>query len=341
MRLQQIKWTVITIFSILILTGGLACWMIFTPLCQTGEPTYIYVDSDDDIDSIYTKLEQHARPIQLVGFKMLTNFTGYGEKVRTGKFEMGSGLNTLTIFRNMRNKYQVPVRLTIPNVRTLEKLAAKLEKLIEPDSTAIINYLRNDSICKQYGYTRETMPCVFIPNTYEVYWDITTEQLVKRMQKESKKYWNEERLQKAKAQGLTPNEVITLASIVDQETANNGEKPAIAGMYLNRIRKDMLLQADPTVKFALQQFGLRRILHEHLTVDSPYNTYRYKGLPPGPIAIPAMASIEAVLNAEKNDYLYMCAKEDFSGTHNFAATYSEHLRNARKYTKALDQRGIK
>ena len=341
MRFQQIKKIAVIFSTIIILIGGIVCWMIFTPICQTDEATYVYVDSDDDIDSIYIKLEQHSRPLQMAGFKMLTNFSGYGERVRTGKFEMGNGLNTLTVFRNMRNKFQVPVRLIVPNVRTMEKLAAKLDKLIEPDSAAIINYLRNDSICKKYGYTRETMSCIFIPNTYEVYWDITPEQLVKRMQKESKIYWNEERKQKAEAQGLTPNEVITLASIVDQETANNGEKPAIAGMYLNRIRKGMLLQADPTVKFALQQFGLRRILHEHLMVDSPYNTYRYKGLPPGPIAIPAIASIEAVLNAEKNDYIYMCAKEDFSGTHNFAATYGEHLRNARKYTKALDKRGIK
>ena len=341
MRFQQIKKIAVIFSTIIILIGGIVCWMIFTPICQTDEATYVYVDSDDDIDSIYIKLEQHSRPLQMAGFKMLTNFSGYGERVRTGKFEMGNGLNTLTVFRNMRNKFQVPVRLIVPNVRTMEKLAAKLDKLIEPDSAAIINYLRNDSICKKYGYTRETMSCIFIPNTYEVYWDITPEQLVKRMQKESKIYWNEERKQKAEAQGLTPNEVITLASIVDQETANNGEKPAIAGMYLNRIRKGMLLQADPTVKFALQQFGLRRILHEHLMVDSPYNTYLYKGLPPGPIAIPAIASIEAVLNAEKNDYIYMCAKEDFSGTHNFAATYGEHLRNARKYTKALDKRGIK
>ena len=341
MRLEKIKYAALIFVMLLIVLTGVASWMLFTPIARHQEATYIYIDSDDDIDSIYSKMTINARPMQMFGFKMLTNFTGYGEQVRTGKYDMGSQLSTQAVFRNLKNKFQVPVRLIIPNVRTLEKLVAKIANYIEPDSAALISYLRNDSICHHYGYSRETMSCVFLPNTYEVYWDITPEQLVRRMQKESNKFWTEERQSKAKGIGLTPTEAITLASIVDQETANNGEKPAIAGMYLNRIRKGMLLQADPTVKFALQEFGLRRILHAHLMVDSPYNTYRYKGLPPGPISIPAISSIEAVLNAEKNDYLYMCAKEDFSGTHNFAATYGEHLRNARKYTKALDNRGIK
>ena len=341
MTSEKIKRALLAFSFILLIAAGVACWMVFAPISKGQEACYIYVDSDDDIDSIYHKVSANARPMQMAGFKMLTAFTGYGEKIRTGKYDMGSQLSTQTVFRNMRNKFQVPVRLVVPNVRTVERLVSKLEKFIEPDSAALIAYLRNDSVCRAYGYARETLSCLFLPNTYEVYWDITPEQLLKRMQKESKKFWNEERKQKAEQQGLTPVEAITLASIVDQETANNGEKPAIAGMYLNRLRKGMLLQADPTVKFALQEFGLRRILHAHLMVDSPYNTYRYKGLPPGPISIPAISSIEAVLNAENNDYLYMCAKEDFSGTHNFAATYGEHLRNARKYTQALDKRGIK
>ena len=341
MRNQKIKLTLAIIASILLAIIATAYWMICSSLSSTQDHAYIYIDADDNLDSIHVKLDETVRPAQMVGFKILSYTTGYGERVRTGKYEIGNGLSTLDVFRNLRNKNQVPVRLTIPNVRTLERLSAKLARYIEPDSTALITYLRDSTHCQNLGHTIATIPCIFIPNTYEVYWDITPEQLVKRMKKESDKFWTDERLRKAKKQGLNSNEVITLASIVDQETANNGEKPAIAGMYLNRLRKDMLLQADPTVKFALQQFGLRRILHAHLTVDSPYYTYRYIGLPPGPISIPAMSSIEAVLNAENNDYVYMCAKEDFSGTHNFAVTYDEHLRNARKYTKALNQRGIK
>ena len=161
------------------------------------------------------------------------------------------------------------------------------------------------------------------------------------MKRESEKFWTTVRKNKAEKARLTPEEVITLASIVEKETANNQEKPDIAGLYLNRLRRGMKLQADPTVKFALQDFGLRRILNKHLTCDSPYNTYVYAGLPPGPICLPSIASIDAVLNHTEHNYIYMCAKEDFSGTHNFAATYEEHKANARKYVQALNERGIK
>lgn len=194
---------------------------------------------------------------------------------------------------------------------------------------------------KDWGVTPETAACLFIPNTYEVYWDITPAKLLQRMKREHDAYWTENRKKLAEKAGLTTNEVYTLASIVEQESANEKERPMIAGMYLNRLRQGMKLQADPTVKFALGNFGLRRILHEHLIVDSPYNTYQHEGLPVGPICIPSQNAIESVLHYAPHDYLYMCAKEDFSGTHNFAKTYAEHLMNARKYTDALNKRGIK
>jgi UPF0755 protein len=167
------------------------------------------------------------------------------------------------------------------------------------------------------------------------------ERLIEKMKTESKFFWNAERTRKAKALGLTPDEVITLASIVDEETANNAEKPMIAGMYYNRYRQDMPLQADPTVKFALKDFEIKRIYNNMLDVESPYNTYRNKGLPPGPIRIPSVAGIDAVLNLVKHNYLYMCAKEDFSGYHNFAVTNAQHAANARRYQQALNQRGIR
>ena len=209
------------------------------------------------------------------------------------------------------------------------------------DSAVVAQHFADSAFCRQYGYDTATMACLFIPNTYEVYWNTSLEDFMKRMQKENTIFWNKERLRLAEATGLTPNEVVTLASIVDEETANNAEKPMVAGMYINRLRTGMPLQADPTVKFALHDFSLRRIYHNHLNVESPYNTYRNTGLPPGPIRIPSIAGIDAVLNHVKHDYLYMCAKEDFSGTHNFARTYREHLANAAKYSKALNQRGIK
>jgi len=182
---------------------------------------------------------------------------------------------------------------------------------------------------------------LFVPNTYDVYWNMSVEGLMQRMVKEHEHFWQGDREAKAATLQLTPVEVCTLASIIDEETANNQEKPMIAGMYLNRLKSDMPLQADPTIKFALKQFALKRIWQKLLQTDSPYNTYKNTGLPPGPIKIASIRGIDAVLNAVSHDYLYMCAKEDFSGTHNFARTYQEHLQNAARYTKALNERGIK
>ena len=209
------------------------------------------------------------------------------------------------------------------------------------DSSNLARLLMDSTYCAQIGYSTETLPCLFIPNTYEVYWTMTPEAFVKRMQKEHDRFWNKERKAKAQSIGLTPEEVVTLASIVEEETANNAEKPMVAGLYMNRLHAEMPLQADPTVKFALQDFGLRRILHAHLETESPYNTYKHTGLPPGPIRIPSIQGIESVLNYTRHDYLYMCAKEDFSGTHNFAATFTQHLANARKYQQELNRRKIK
>ena len=180
-----------------------------------------------------------------------------------------------------------------------------------------------------------------IPNTYEMYWDVSADNFLLRMKKENDNFWNKERQTKAQTLGLNANQVATLASIVDSESAYNPEKPRIAGLYINRIKKGMLLQSDPTVIYAIGDFTIRRVLNRHLEADSPYNTYKYKGLPPGPIRIPSIAGLDAVLNHENNNYLYMCAKEDFSGSHNFAVTYAEHQANARRYVKALNERGIK
>ena len=341
MKNRTLKIALAIISIIVVGAAAISYWICFGTFSSHTEHTYLYIDKDDNIDSVYTKIEEAGAPQQMLGFKLLSNILGYDEAVKTGKYEIGNHLTTIDIIRNLRNKHQVPVRLTIPNVRTMSRLSYKLAKSIEPDSAELMQCFTDSAFCEKYHSTPATISCLFLPNTYEVYWDITPEQLATKMEKESMKFWSKERRAKADSLEMTLTEVMTLASIVDQETANNAEKPKIAGMYLNRLKKGMLLQADPTVKFALQQFSLRRILHEHLKFDSPYNTYIYKGLPPGPISIPALSSIEAVLNADPNDYLFMCAKEDFSGTHNFASTYSEHLKNARKYTRALNARGIK
>ena len=233
------------------------------------------------------------------------------------------------------------MNLTIGNVRTLDRLARNVGKQLMIDSAGIAGVINDSLLQQRLGYSKATIACLFIPETYQVYWNMSVEGFPSNgCRKNIRSSGIRERLNKAKAIGMTQEEVCTLASIVEEETNNNQEKPMIAGLYINRIHAGMPLQADPTIKFALQDFSLRRIANAHLTIDSPYNTYRNLGLPPGPIRIPTPIGIDAVLNYTRHNYIYMCAKEDFSGTHNFAANYAEHMKNARKYWKALNERKI-
>ena len=308
---------------------------------QSDKTEYVYIDDNDDMDSLSEKFESFASGRAILTFKVLARHSGYADHLRTGRYAIQPGENTVTVFRHLKNGFQEPVMLTIPESRTMDRLAVSLSKKLMLDSTMVAILLRDPSYCAKQGYDTATIACLFVPNTYEVYWNTSLDNLLARMKKEHDHFWNADRLAKAQAIGLTPNEVCTLASIIDEETANNAEKPMIAGMYLNRLKTGMPLQADPTIKFALQDFALKRIYHNMLTIDSPYNTYQNTGLPPGPIKIASVKGIDAVLNRVDHNYLYMCAKEDFSGTHNFAATYQEHLRNANKYARALNERGIK
>lgn len=317
------------------------CYFLFSSISTAPETSYIYIDGDDNIDSVSVKVDQVSNTIGLAAFKTLARHTGYAKHIRTGRYALDADMGSLTFFRNLRNGHQSAVKLTIPSVRTKERLAEELCSKIMIDADNMINALNDNSLCQKYGLDTASIVSMFIPNTYEVYWDTSLDKLFERMKTESDNFWDGSRLAQAKTLELTPLQVITIASIIDEETANNGEKPMIAGMYYNRLKQGMPLQADPTIKFALKQFELRRIYNKLLLVDSPYNTYRNVGLPPGPIRIPSVAGIDAVLNLVHHDYLYMCAKEDFSGTHNFAKTYAEHLQNAAKYSKALDQRNIK
>lgn len=315
-------------------------YFLFSAMTADSSTHYIYVDSDDNVDSVFNKLETISRKPALSAFKTLVRHSSYAENIREGRFEIKPGNGAFVVFRKLKNGLQSPVNLTIPSVRTPEKLAEAVAGKMMFSEAELLKALSDESVYKKYGYDKETIMCMFIPNTYSLYWNSDVDKFLKKMNEESKKFWTFERTNKAKAMGLTKDEVITLASIVDEETANSKEKPMVAGMYYNRLKADMPLQADPTVKFALQKFELKRIYHNMLTTDSPYNTYKYKGLPPGPIRIPTVDGIDAVLNYVHHDYLYMCAKEDFSGTHNFARTYEEHKQNAAKYTKALNERGI-
>ena len=320
--------------------AGLVYYYLFAPMSVTQSTQYIYIDNDDNVDSVCAKIEEISNGHGITAFRTIVRHTSYAENIRTGRYEVTTSNGALSVFRKLKNGLQTPVNLTIPSVRTIDKLAESVSKKMEFSKEELLEALSNDSVCRKYGYNTQTIACIFIPETYSIYWNTSVEKFLDKMNKESQRFWNFERKNEAKAMGLNEVQVITLASIVDEETANDAEKPMIAGMYYNRLKTDMPLQADPTVKFALGKFELKRIYHDMLQTDSPYNTYKYKGLPPGPIRIPSVAGIEAVLNHVHHDYLYMCAKEDFSGTHNFAKTYAEHKQNAAKYTKALNERGI-
>jgi UPF0755 protein len=237
----------------------------------------------------------------------------------------------------LRAGKQVPVEVVLQNVRLKRKLASDLSKQIEPDSLSIWRFLNDDIFLSKFGFNTQNILAMFIPNTYEFYWNTSVEDLFEKMHNEYKKFWNETRINKCESIGITPIEASILASITEEETVKNDEKPIIAGLYLNRIKKGMLLQADPTVRFALGNFGIKRVLDKYKEINSPYNTYKHAGLPPGPICIPSIVTIDAVLNHQQNQYLYMCAKEDFSGYHNFARTLEQHNLNAQRYQKALNK----
>ena len=327
-----------------LLLAGVGLYMyslLFGSPFQISETAYVYIDTDDTADSIRSKVQAAGQAETMKGYDLMAQLKNYGDRHRTGRYAIKPGANMFDLVRQLNNGIQTPVNLVIPSVRTVARMTGAITRKLMMDSLSLSQILGDSSRMKELGYTKATLPCLFIPNTYEVYWDVTPEKMVERLQKEHDKFWNNDRKKKAKEAGFTTEQIVTLASIVESETNYGPEKSAVAGLYINRLHQGMKLQSDPTVKFALQKFELRRILFEHLNYDSPYNTYKYEGLPPGPICIPTPAGIDAVLNYEHHNYLYMCAKEDFSGSHNFAVGYAEHMQNAHKYQQALNQRGIK
>lgn len=327
---------------------GIGYYYFFTSFTGKTETTYLYIDQDDNYDSLMTKLMPVTTKHGFHAFCTLARHSQLPEHVRTGRYELTPGMGAFMAFRHIKNGMQAPLSLTVPSVRTMNDLARTLSQKLMLDSTDLLRTFTDEETCRKYGYDTTTIAALFIPNTYDIYWNISADGFMKRMQQENKKFWDDNRMAKAQALKLTPLEVVTLASIVDEETANDAEKPMIAGMYYNRLMlrseeypEGMPLQADPTIKFAWKNFSLKRIYNNLLHIHSPYNTYVNPGLPPGPIRIPTVAGIDAVLDMKHHNYLYMCAKEDFSGTHNFAVTYEEHMANARRYAAALNNRGIK
>ena len=338
---MKILWSVVAALFLVGLACGVTGYrLLFAPQFRPPQTCYVYIDRDDTADSIYYKVKQAGRPRRFAGFLWLSRYRDYPNHIRTGRYAIHPDDNAYQVASRLHRGYQAPMNLIVGSVRTPDRLARNVGRQLMIDSAEIARRMNDTLFLQKLGYRPETLPALFIPDTYEVYWDMSADAFFERMQREHDRFWTPERRQKAQAIGLTPEEVATLASIVEEETNNAAEKPVVAGLYLNRLRRGMPLQADPTVKFALQDFGLRRITKAHLAVQSPYNTYLHAGLPPGPIRIPTPAGLDAVLDYTRHDYLYMCAKEDFSGTHNFASNYADHVKNAQKYWNALNKRKI-
>jgi UPF0755 protein len=302
---------------------------------------YLYIPTGSDFNDVKKILYQRGMIKNKSSFEWLAEKKNYPASIKPGKYLVKADMTNNEIINLLRSGKQEPVKLTFNNIRTKEQLASRISKLIEADSVSIIKVLGKDSFLKKFNFTSKNIMALFIPDTYSIYWNNSAEQFIERMHKEYKKFWNEDRKAKAKNIGLSDIEVSVLASIVQQETIKTDEMSRVAGVYINRLERGMLLQADPTVIFAVGDFTIKRVLNKHLIVDSPYNTYKYAGLPPGPICLPSPGTIDKVLNYEKHDYIFFCAKEDFSGYHNFAKTGAQHSQNALKYQNALNKRKIK
>lgn len=306
---------------------------------QKGE--YLYIPTGASYALVLNELVEGGYINDAASFDIVANRLDYPNKVKAGKYKITPGMSNLNMLRMLRNGKQEPVKLVINKFRTKQDFIQFIDERMEPDAEEIAELLDDTVFLATYGLDTNTALVPVIPDTYEFYWNTNAKKIYERLAEYSEKFWNDERTALADSQALSPTQVMIIASIVEEETNKADEKPTVASVYINRLRKNMKLQADPTVKFGLNNFSIKRILEGHLASTSPYNTYMYAGLPPGPINTPSKSSINAVLNAPKTDYIYFCAKDDFSGYHSFASNYTEHMKNARAYQKALDERGIR
>lgn len=304
---------------------------------QEEKNAHLYIRTGSNLNDVIDLLEKQKLISNRKTFLWLAQRAGYGEKIHAGHYVVKNGMSNRALILMLRSGRQTPVKVQFHNLRSCEQLAGTIGLQIEADSNEIVRLLQDERFDAEVGFKRETVLCMFIPNTYEFYWNTNAKDFIKRMCREYKKFWNDERRKKAESIGFTPIETSILASIVDQEAMIGSEEPIIAGVYINRLEKGMYLQADPTIRYALKDFSIKRVLKKHLEVNSPYNTYQHYGLPPGPISIPSIAAIDAVLNYQHHKYLYFCAKDDLSGYHYFSTTLEQHLQYARMYQKALNK----
>ena len=335
---KKTKWIIGAIAAVVAILVACA-----SPYFFTGAPTegVIKIRENSTIDAVRDSIQ--AKVEVTYGNRVATMLKLMKAKVekREGAYRIDKGMSPFTAARRIRNGAQSGVRFTFNNVRTLEEWTQRWGEMFMAGPDAMRKVLKDSTICAKYGKTPQTIACLLMPDTYEFYWEITPEKMLDRMFDYYNDFWTDRRKSKAEKLGLTPDEVATVASIVEEETIKADERGKVARLYLNRYEQGMRLQADPTVKFAIGDFSIKRITVPMTQINSPYNTYRVNGLPPGPIRLPEKSTIDAVLDAPDHDYIYMCARADFSGYHDFTRDYAAHLENAHRYQEALNARGIK
>lgn len=346
MYIKKILW-VVALIGLLIC--GIIAYNIYGAMFSpntafNNEEAYIFIPSDASYNDVREQLEPLL--IDIDGFDALAKQKKYTSNIKAGKFAIRKGMNNNDIINSIRSR-NIPIKISFNNQNSIEALAGRISKQIEADSSSLVNAMRDASFLSENGFNEATALGMYLPNSYEFFWNTNAEKFRDKMLSEYKRFWNDARIKKAQELNLSPNEVITLASIVHEESKKKDEQPRVAGVYLNRLRIGMPLQADPTLKFAAYQLPeykntvIRRVLNVHKTIDSPYNTYINKGLPPGLIAMPDLSAIRAVLNAEKHSYLYFAADAERFGYHKFAKTLSQHNNNARQYQRYLSSQGIR
>jgi UPF0755 protein len=332
------KKTIRFFFLVLLVITGWFAWQFFGPATAfDSQRYYLHIRTGATYQDVLDTLKKNQVISNPVIFNIIANRLDYPQKVKAGRYEIKKGMNAVNILRMLKNGQQDPVNLVITKLRTKEDFAAMVGKKFECDSASFIAFLNNTDSLKPYDLDSNTVMTAVLPNTYAYFWNTTPSKIFAKLHNSYESFWTTERLAKAAEHHLNPRTAYTLASIVEEETLKKDDKPKIASVYLNRIDKGMRLSADPTVKFALRDFGLKRVYEKHLAVESPYNTYKVMGLPPGPICTPSAQTIDAVITSPKTNYLYFVAKPSLDGYSNFAETYAEHLKYAKEYQQALDK----
>lgn len=338
--------TILFLLAVILVVGMIFAYRLYNRIYGSNveldgkEHTYLYIPTGANFDDVFSLLREDSLVEDPATFNWLAVKKNYPSHVHPGRYKIEDGMSNNALVELLRSGRQEPVDLIFNNIRTIPELAGKVARQIEADSARLVALLHDNSFLRQYNMNRQDAPALFIPNTYEFWWDTPAKDFIKRMHQEYQQFWQGERRALAREMNMTPVEATTLASIVDEETIHNDEMPKIAGVYVNRLELGMRLQADPTIKYALGDFTINRVLKKHLQIDSPYNTYQNAGLPPGPISIPSIAAIDAVLHHSQHNYLYFAARPDFSGYHNFSRTHRQHIRNAQKYQRALNEKNI-